>query len=707
MVARRPRRVAPVFQLLIYPVCDSPAVAVHAHFAAGFFLTRAEMAWFRGHYLADDAPRPTRGCHRCWARTSTGLRARVVATAGFDPLRDEGEAYARAPARGRRADDPAPLRGATATASRACWGWASGSSAQRARRPQGCAGAWPSVRNAHQGSSLSLPHEAAVGACPYGSPPTKDTWPARSVPWSRTASTTCSIAAMLASRSSEMTLIGRVHRDLQARQAPLWLVVPGLLPSRQPLPPRRSHAAARSVARHGPLDSGYAQAFNRRHDRVGHLFQGRFGSRLVQEDDHLLTTLRYVALNPVESSLCSAPENWRWSGHSEILGLASARVVDVAETLKLIADDAGAAFPAYRALFGDDRPAPMPSGVADVVLGEAEFVVPQSQRRRARVRSPEASATRRAARPQRGLPWMRPRQRASHRLLRPRLRTARDRRAPRLPLLDGQPVASLSRGANGDVAKKDLTPIPATPSALGPAAAGPPAATAAAAPGLASSTATPVAGHRCGASDGDGDGAASTASAWTAASASYPSCSLVVVFCLIGRRRLLLVGRRLLLVGLPGPVLRRRGVRPRRSAEERRALRPAHRRAEQQLGQGQRADGDHERRARSGEHDLPVDAAEAGARRALGPIHLVAGHRHRGLARRRQLARRALGRRAGARAVGERHRSRERSRRAGVAVRAVRAARRMVVAGRLSTSLTTATITGVIAALINVPRCQK
>ena len=128
---------------------------------------------------------------------------------------------------------------------------------------------------------------------------------------------------------------------------------------------------SRGMAR---LDSGYAQAFNRRHDRVGHLFQGRFGSRLVQEDDHLLTTLRYVALNPVESSLCSAPENWRWSGHSEILGLASARVVDVAEILKLIADDAGAALRAYRALFGDDRPAPMPSGVADVVLGEAEFV---------------------------------------------------------------------------------------------------------------------------------------------------------------------------------------------------------------------------------------------------------------------------------------------------------------------------------------------
>ena len=66
-------------------------------------------------------------------------------------------------------------------------------------------------------------------------------------------------------------------------------------------------------------------------------------------------------------------------------------------------------------------------------------------------------------------------------------------------------------------------------------------------------------------------------------------------------------------------------------------------------------DGDHERRARRGQHDLPVDASEAGAHRALGPIHLVVGHRHRGLARCRQLARRALGRRAGARAVGERH----------------------------------------------------
>ena len=46
---------------------------------------------------------------------------------------------------------PCAASGATATASRACWGWASGSSAQRARRPQGCAGAWPSVRSATPG----------------------------------------------------------------------------------------------------------------------------------------------------------------------------------------------------------------------------------------------------------------------------------------------------------------------------------------------------------------------------------------------------------------------------------------------------------------------------------------------------------------------------------------------------------------------------
>jgi REP element-mobilizing transposase RayT len=48
----------------------------------------------------------------------------------------------------------------------------------------------------------------------------------------------------------------------------------------------------------------YAQWFNRRHDVDGHLFQGRFGARLVESNYHLLETARYIVLNPVRAGLC-------------------------------------------------------------------------------------------------------------------------------------------------------------------------------------------------------------------------------------------------------------------------------------------------------------------------------------------------------------------------------------------------------------------
>ena len=63
------------------------------------------------------------------------------------------------------------------------------------------------------------------------------------------------------------------------------------------------------------LNGVYARWFNRRHGRVGHLFQGRYGARLVQADEHLLAAVRSIVRNPVRAGLCRAPEEWRWSSH--------------------------------------------------------------------------------------------------------------------------------------------------------------------------------------------------------------------------------------------------------------------------------------------------------------------------------------------------------------------------------------------------------
>ncbi len=63
------------------------------------------------------------------------------------------------------------------------------------------------------------------------------------------------------------------------------------------------------------LDGDYAQKFNGRHDRVGHLFQGRFKGSLVERETHLLALCRYVVLNPVRAGMVETPAAWPWSSY--------------------------------------------------------------------------------------------------------------------------------------------------------------------------------------------------------------------------------------------------------------------------------------------------------------------------------------------------------------------------------------------------------
>ena len=68
------------------------------------------------------------------------------------------------------------------------------------------------------------------------------------------------------------------------------------------------------------LNGAYAQAFNHRHGVDGHVFQGRFQSRVVDSDAYLIWLVRYIALNPVEAGLCSRAEDWPWSSYAAMIG---------------------------------------------------------------------------------------------------------------------------------------------------------------------------------------------------------------------------------------------------------------------------------------------------------------------------------------------------------------------------------------------------
>jgi REP element-mobilizing transposase RayT len=63
------------------------------------------------------------------------------------------------------------------------------------------------------------------------------------------------------------------------------------------------------------LNGVYTQAFNRDHQRVGHVFQGRYQAVLVEKDAHLLELCRYIVLNPVAAGMVTGPEQWPWSSY--------------------------------------------------------------------------------------------------------------------------------------------------------------------------------------------------------------------------------------------------------------------------------------------------------------------------------------------------------------------------------------------------------
>jgi acetyl esterase len=93
--ARESRHPLPCFQLLVYPATDQRSGhASHVRNAEGYLLTRKVMNYFRGHYLPDEAEWLDWRASPLLATSLAGLPPAYVLTAGYDPLVDEGRAYA-------------------------------------------------------------------------------------------------------------------------------------------------------------------------------------------------------------------------------------------------------------------------------------------------------------------------------------------------------------------------------------------------------------------------------------------------------------------------------------------------------------------------------------------------------------------------------------------------------------------------------------
>ena len=111
------------------------------------------------------------------------------------------------------------------------------------------------------------------------------------------------------------------------------------------LPPNHAHLLLRTGPR--PLArsmrsllTGYAGAFNRRHHRVGHLFQNRYKSIVVEAEPYLLELVRYLHLNPLRAQVVpdlQRLDRYPWTGHSALLGTVP-RPCDCVNLIWLLCD---------------------------------------------------------------------------------------------------------------------------------------------------------------------------------------------------------------------------------------------------------------------------------------------------------------------------------------------------------------------------------
>jgi REP element-mobilizing transposase RayT len=122
----------------------------------------------------------------------------------------------------------------------------------------------------------------------------------------------------------------------------------------------------------------YAQWFNRRHRRRGHLFQERFKNILVERETYLLILSRYLALNPVKAGIVDRPEEYRWSSYRARAGYETAPDWLSAGTIEAMFDaDPAKAREEYRRFVDEamsDARNPLEEAIGQMYLGAAEWV---------------------------------------------------------------------------------------------------------------------------------------------------------------------------------------------------------------------------------------------------------------------------------------------------------------------------------------------
>ncbi|MDH5572813.1 MAG: transposase [Gammaproteobacteria bacterium] len=125
------------------------------------------------------------------------------------------------------------------------------------------------------------------------------------------------------------------------------------------------------------LNGVYTQRFNRKHNRVGHVFQGRYKAIIVQKESYLLELARYIVLNPVRAQMVRSARDWPWSSYKATAGFINAdKWLTVNWILSSFARKKTDAVILYRAFVSEGRNQAKPWNELknQIYLGDDEFI---------------------------------------------------------------------------------------------------------------------------------------------------------------------------------------------------------------------------------------------------------------------------------------------------------------------------------------------
>jgi len=102
------------------------------------------------------------------------------------------------------------------------------------------------------------------------------------------------------------------------------------------------------------LGQRYVQYFNRRHDRTGTLWEGRFRSCITESARYVLACYRYIEMNPVRAGMVTRPVDYRWSSHACNTGRRSETLISPHPEFLALGNESLKRHESYGSLFADD-----------------------------------------------------------------------------------------------------------------------------------------------------------------------------------------------------------------------------------------------------------------------------------------------------------------------------------------------------------------